>query len=334
MRIPAAKNLFGFFSGRREEAKPVSCVQVELTNHCNYSCANCPQSLKKNKAPGTTAAYDRPTGFMDFGLYRRVIDQVNELGAEVNFSFFGEPTSHPEFLKFMDYLKGRNPEVRVVMNTNLSYATREIFAKLIEIGLGDLRLSIDAATAGTYDMVRPGRFYVGLDGAERHGGRFETICAKAEYWFSLPAHTPTRHVYTVSSKNRHETGAFVRRWLPLLGEKDIILTKSVLTYGGKMSDSEISPNPCNAWDINMLTVDWQGNVSPCNLDVNMELAIGSVKEKTLLELKDGSRYRELKRLSLEKKITPCDRCVDGNNWTKNAVYRKGDEWTEAKQNLY
>lgn len=312
---------------KKRSKKPVFSVQVELTNNCNYSCAFCPQSHWR-KPEFSERPYDRAKGYMDYDLFRKVIDEAGEISEEVNFSFFGEPTSHPEFLKFMDYLKTRNPELRVVMNTNLSYATREVFAKLIEIKLADLRLSIDAATPATYDRVRPGSFFLDLDGRPGKGDRFETICEKAAYWHSLPDHRPTRHVFTMCSINMNEARPFVERWLPLLGDNDIILVKSVLTYGGKMSDGMVSPNPCNVWESNLLTVDWTGNVSPCNLDTNMELVIGSVREKKLMEIFKNDKYGEFKRLSVRKDISPCSTCVDANNWSKNRIFKKGDAWRD------
>lgn len=313
--------------------KPLFSIQVELTNHCNYRCRFCPQSGWREDV-SAAAPFDRAKGYMEFDLFRRVIDEAKRIACEVNFSFFGEPMMHPEFLGFMDHLKNRGPGLRVVMNTNLSLATAEIFRKLIEIELNDLRLSIDAASAETYELVRPGKEHVNLDGSCGRGGRFATICEKAEYWLSLPDHRPTRHVFTVNSINRSEIGMFVERWLPLLGEGDIILTKNVVTYGGKISDDLIGENPCNVWDQRVLTVDWTGRVSPCNLDTNMDLAIGSLSESTLLELFRSEEYQRMMKLSQAQQIASCRCCVDANNWSKNVVFRKRDEWRDEISRLY
>lgn len=335
MDLRELKGIFRTAFGRLDKAadRPLFSIQVELTNCCNYRCRFCPQSLWR-EAGAYDAPFDRPKGFMAFDLFRNVIDEAAHIAREVNFSFFGEPMMHPEFLRFMDYLKSRNPRLRVVMNTNLSLATREIFSKLIEIELGDLRLSIDAATAETYEQVRPGRDCIDLDGKRGVDNRFETICRKAEYWFALPGHRPTRHVFTVNSINRFEMRCFVERWLPLLGENDIILTKNVLTYGGKVSDELIVENSCNVWDQRMLTVDWTGKVSPCNLDTNMDLAIGSIKETSLLELYRSAKYQEIRELSKAQEINPCKMCVDANNWSKNTVFRMGDRWTDRCAEMY
>lgn len=311
----------------------ISYVAVELTNYCNYKCLICPQSQwKVSKCLG--APYDRPKGFIDFDLFCKVIDEANEIAQEVNFSFFGEPLMHPEFLKLMDYLKYRYRELRVVINTNLSFATREIFHKLIEVEISELRLSIDAATSEMYNIVRPGKYWVDLDGKSKTGERFDTICQKAEYWFSLPNHRPTRHVFTVNSKNLIELEGFVRRWLPFLGENDEILTKNILTYGGKILDEMVCHNPCNVWEKNILVVNWSGQVGPCNLDTNMDLTIGSVKESSLLDISKSLKRTEKERLSKMKKIVPCITCIDANNWSNNVFFRKGDQWSDEYLKKY
>lgn len=308
-------------------ARPITSVQVELTNHCNYSCRFCPQSHRGKAAPGL-APYDRERGFMDFDLFRSIVDQAASCAQELNFSFFGEQTLHPRFAEFFGYLKRRPEDLRVVMNTNLSLVTSEIFSLFIDIGLDDLRLSIDAATSRTYDVVRPGGGVLNLDGAPATGDRFETICTKARHWFALPDHVPTRHVFPVNSVNREEMQAFAERWLPLLGPRDMILFKNVLTYGGKVRDTMIQQCPCNVWEERMLTVAWDGRVTPCNLDTNMDLAIGSIRDAGLLELFRGPAYAAARQHSLDRDAPPCASCLDSNNWSRNIVLRQGDRWRE------
>lgn len=311
----------------RARALPVASVQVELTNHCNYACRLCPQSRRgRDNAP--LAPYDRPRGFMEPGLFREVVAQAARCANEINLSFFGEQTLHPRFEEYMRVLAGRPASLRVVLNTNLSRLTRHTFALFREMRLDDLRLSIDAATSRTYDLVRPGAQVLDLDGAPATGDRFRAIRAKAEYWFALPGHTPTRHVFPVSSANRHEMRDFADFWLPRLGPGDLILFKNVLTYGGKVDDPMIQDAPCNAWDQDMLTVAWDGRVTPCNLDTNLDLAIGSVLERPLEELFRGPERAAARARARDRDAPPCSTCRDSNNWSRNIALRQGDAWRE------
>lgn len=313
--------------------KPLSFVQIELTNHCNYRCSFCPQSVWRDPEHAAVP-FERDKGFMDFDLFRRVVEQAGLYAREINFSFFGEPMMHPRFPRYLAHLKQRPEGLRVVMNSNLSFATREIFEQLIDIGLDEFRMSLDAATAETYERVRPGKGCVDLEGRPVRGRRFETVCEKAEWWFRQPSHRPSKHVYTVSSQNLGELEAFVQRWSPQLGPADVILAKNVLTYGGKMDDALVHPYPCNVWDLNSLTVDWEGHVSPCNLDTNMDLKLGSLRDQSLLELHQSQQRSRLEQRSKRREISPCATCVDGNNWSKNHLFRAGDAFRpEALESL-
>jgi len=264
---------------------------------------------------------------MSFDMFKNILRQAENITREINFSFFGEPMIHPEFTKFMHYLKDRRPGLRVVMNTNLSLATKVIFEKLIEIKLDILKISIDAASSETYTVVRPGEMGLDLEGKREKNDRFLSICEKAQYWFSLPDHTTTHHVFTVNSINISEVKAFAQKWLPLLGKKDKILFKNVLSYGGKVKDKLLLSHPCNVWDLKTLTIDWTGKVTPCNLDTNMDLAVGSIIDSPLLKLFRSKRMRQIKRFSKRKQIKPCIACIDANNWSRNVILTRGDNVT-------
>jgi len=138
---------------------------------------------------------------------------------------------------------------------------------------------------------------------------------------------PTRHVYTVSSFNKHEIKNYIEKWQPLLGENDIILIKSAITYGGKMKDHVMSKNPCDIPNRLFPTIDWQGNVSPCNLDTNMELIVGSILNEPLADIVEGARWNEMIEKIKNRMITPCKNCFDSNNRTKNRIIKHDTDIT-------
>jgi radical SAM protein with 4Fe4S-binding SPASM domain len=98
--------------------------------------------------------------------------------------------------------------------------------------------------------------------------------------------------------------------------------KQVLSYGGKTADRDVQPvGNCNVWDMRFLMIDWQGNLSPCNLDTNMDLKFGNVLDDSLESLYHGPVAERLRGLTgCGKSITPCQTCKDGNNWAANEVY--------------
>lgn len=309
--------------------KPIRSVQIELTNFCNYKCKFCPQAYYKDPNYNS-APFDRKKGYMSFETFKKSLEQCKKFSREINFSFFGEPTLHPEYSNFLKYLKQNKGKLNVVLNSNLSMVTKDIFDLWMDVGIRQCRFSIDAATNDTYDKVRPGGFIKNLKGKPiRDKPRLEVVKHKVKYWFNQPGHSPTRHVFVVCKRNVHEIEDYVRMWAPMLGTKDEILIKNVLTYGGVIHkdspgfDNLTFTNTCNVWNQKSLTIDWKGNVTPCNLDVNMGLTIGNIYEENLGEIFEGERWKKMRELSKRREVSPCSTCHDANNWTNNILIKKG-----------
>lgn len=302
-------------------------LQIELTNHCNYQCHNCPHSK---------SLLTRPRGYMSSETFGKIVEQGYKHAHLFNFSFFGEPLLHPRFLEFTARIKNRPSKVQWVLNSNLSLATKETFSKLINYRLNNFRISVDASSSETYDVVRPSSSCLDLDGNKvSKEDRFKAIEEKIRYWFALKKHVPTRHVFVASDINKHEIQAYVKKWKSLLSPKDEILVKSVLSYGGKLlTDPLIIKRKCNVWGLRLITIDWQGNVSPCNLDTNMDLIVGNINNATLPQILKSKKYREVKRRSQERKMFPCDKCVDSNNWSKNTTFKKNTPWNPKILNKF
>lgn len=299
----------------------VHTVFIELTNNCNCRCLSCPQSV----------GLPRPRGYMDFDLFCKVVDQAWSISSNINLSFFGEPTIHPEFLQCLEYLKHRPTGKNVVIFSNFLDVTREMISAMISTKPQRVHISINAATSATYDRIRFGQSCVDLDGNQCTKNRFEVLCDKVEYWFALPNHSSTRHEFTVASYSVKELKAFVKKWLPLLGPNDEILTKCVLSYGGIMlNEPFLTPARCRMWELyDYLVVDWQGDVSPCFLDNGMRLVIGSIMHNSLRDINISSTKKKIMKRSISKTIQPCNTCLDASHNQKTRIYKRGSIWNDS-----
>lgn len=299
----------------------ISTVFIELTNHCNCRCQSCPQSI----------GLPRPRGYMDFDLFKKVVDQAWTISSTINLSFFGEPTLHPEFLQCLKYLQQRPVGKSVIIFSNFLNVTRNMINEIICTAPTRMHLSINAATSQTYDTIRAGRLCTDLDGTIYTDNRFEILCDKVSYWFSIPGHSRTRHEFTIASYSVHELKAFVQKWLPLLGPNDEILTKGILSYGGIMlNEPLLMSSPCGMWGSqNYLVIDWQGSVSPCFLDSGMRLTIGSILHDSLKNIQVGSKRKNVRQQSLDRIIKPCDMCLDASHSLKTRIYRSKSQWNDA-----
>lgn len=300
-------------------------VDLELTNACNFRCPICPHSLGTsgavNGALEGMSPFNRTRGLMSSDVFDRAIDECNRVASHVELGFFGEQTMHPSYLEYLGRLKQRR--FALELNTNLSLVTDATLDAWVDVGLDLARLSLDAFDPDVFDRVRPGNVR-DLDGrpiGERR--RVDVLNEKVERWLARPDHRPTRIVFVKSSHNEGELERFVEHWAPRLGEGDVILAKQVLSYGGKMQDPTISGHRCNVWEQRYLMIDWRGDLSPCNLDTNMDLAFGNVLRESIHEAYTGAIANHLRaRTGCGNDLTPCRTCVDGNDWSKNETFTR------------
>jgi radical SAM protein with 4Fe4S-binding SPASM domain len=121
-------------------ADPV-CLYLETTNRCNMLCTTCPR----------TYADLEPEADMSWELFTRIVGQVPNI-ARVVLHGVGEPMLVRDLPRRIRYLKERG--VYVLFNTNGTALTPKKGRELIDSGLDELRVSLDAADARTFRMVR------------------------------------------------------------------------------------------------------------------------------------------------------------------------------------
>ena len=95
---------------------------IESTSRCNLRCGYCP-----NK---DVAKEDH--GFMDFGLYTSIIDQVASHAYDVNLFHRGEPLMHPRLADMVAYARDKGLYTRV--HTNITLLNEKKGRALIESG--------------------------------------------------------------------------------------------------------------------------------------------------------------------------------------------------------
>lgn len=291
-------------------------MQPEFTNHCNFKCIMCPQSVY-GKESKERNIFDRKKGYMTRELFNLFLENANKYAKRVLIGFFGEPLLHPKFNEFIKAFP-RKRDYDVVLFTNWSLVTLE---HLEALKLFDsVRISLDASYSELWDELCPGKPVLDLIGRNCED-RYDTIVSKLYYWLDLPNHPHTQIVYTMSSINEHDRDNFIQKFQPIIKGRDQILTKSVLSYGGVMADKTMLKNSCNIIDEKRFTVAWNGDCTPCNLDVNVALNVGNVFESNdIKNIVQGNKYKQVMKL-IKKKEGVCAKCFDANNWTEHRLYK-------------
>ncbi|WP_263381471.1 radical SAM protein [Granulicella arctica] len=127
------------------EQEPV-CLYLETTNRCNLLCTTCPRTYEQLE----------PEADMPWELFTSLIDQYPNI-ARVVLHGIGEPMLVKDIAQRVKYLKDRN--IYVLFNTNGTLLNDTNGRALIEAGLDELRVSLDAAESEVFQMVRGKDFF-------------------------------------------------------------------------------------------------------------------------------------------------------------------------------
>jgi MoaA/NifB/PqqE/SkfB family radical SAM enzyme len=122
------------------EKEPV-CIYFEVTNRCNLLCTTCPRTFEQLE----------PEKDMSWELFTSIVDQSHDLKRAVLHGV-GEPMLVKSLPQMVRYLKNRS--VYVLFNTNGTLLNEKNGQALIDAGLDELRVSLDAAEPSAFQMVR------------------------------------------------------------------------------------------------------------------------------------------------------------------------------------
>jgi MoaA/NifB/PqqE/SkfB family radical SAM enzyme len=126
--------------GSVAELEPV-CLYLETTNRCNLLCTTCPRTFEVLEPPAD----------MSWGLFTAIVDQFPHI-ARVVLHGVGEPMMVRELPRMIRYLKDRG--TYVLFNSNGTLLSRRKGKELVDAGLDELRISLDAAEPHAFELVR------------------------------------------------------------------------------------------------------------------------------------------------------------------------------------
>lgn len=272
---------------------PVMAV-IHPTNRCNHHCIGC--------------EYTNVLGTASLAEICDVIAQVTELGViSVLFTGGGEPTLHPDFTDALPIAKKNNLSVGVFSNgSTLNGPLCDGIVRYVDF----IRISIDAATRETYQVVR------GVPG-DRFDAVREGLCSLLSKRTDKPK---IGLKFLIRKTNLHEIGPFVElardlgvdnvQFKPIrqstvdLDEVEVRTAISQLDelkarYPGFIRGGikPIMPRvPCWITPLRVL-VDAEGKVFLCNYFNHRRDShfIGSLDRERLTSIWFGRRHREALR---------------------------------------
>ena len=265
-------------------------VAIEPTNLCNLRCSMCPVHASPE------GRKKRPSGLMDFGLYKRIINQLPERN-KVNLVLhgYGEPLLHPDIVEMVSFAKksGIND---VQFATNGMLLTGEKSKGLIASGLDRLDVSLDGFTGKEYEAIRIGADF---NAVKENIAEFLRLRGKKS--------KPALNIRLVKQKaNKKNTGGFIKYWTKTADT----VTVDECHDEGSVKQSRSSRFPCPALRL-LLEIYWDGTVVLCNMDAFAKNKLGNLKREKLLDIWNGgklNRIRELHDKLVFNKPAICGKC--------------------------
>ena len=130
----------------RRNAEP-HVHQIEPTNHCPYACIMCPRDRHMQ----------RPLGFMEMDLYRKVIDEVDGYAEPVRSKaielfHFGESLLHPLIDEMVGYASRKG--LNFVLSVNGPQLSPQLTERILDNRPSRLIVSLDGHDQESYQAIR------------------------------------------------------------------------------------------------------------------------------------------------------------------------------------
>ena len=242
----------------------------------------------------------REGGFMDFDLFKKVIDECPGL-EHLCMHNWGEPLLHQDIFKMIDYAKS-NGVSYVVMNTNGTLLTDKIINSIVDSRLDIIRFSIDGSEK-TFKKIRG----VDLEKIEKN-----IIKLKKEKELKRPD-LGMGVVFTLEEDTEKDVEDYVIHWERIVDH--VRLQPKLITS----PRTEICPEPFGK-EYGKLVVLWDGRVIPCCVDYNASLTIGNVKADTIPNLWKNKKIDSLREQHLKGDFP--DTCADCNECESNKAEKR------------
>jgi radical SAM protein with 4Fe4S-binding SPASM domain len=267
---------------------------IEPTNACGYKCKMCPRRHMT-----------RPIGFMDIGLFRKIVSQMKHQKI-VTLHGFGDPLLHPKMGEMIDIV--HDAGIQAAFSTNPQTLTPENTKMILESGLDRLHISLDGATKETYEAIRGG------------AADYDKAVSSLNYFLKEKLEKngfgkPYVIVAIIHMKEtEEEIEKFKSQWH--IHGVDEVQVKPFIKWDGtdaeinKMGETRKKDNDFACfWPWSRLVVLWDGRAVPCCYDYDGKMVIGDLNKQTVKEIWNSEKMKAFREMQLGNYGIMCDLCA-------------------------
>lgn len=271
-------------------------LQLEPTNCCNLNCICC-----------SRARSTRTQGYMEFGLFRKIIDDASEAGVKkIRLYLHGEPLLHPRITDMFAYIKEAGLAVHLVTNGMLF--TQDRSEAILSAGatrVDRVIFSILGHSPQVHESIMRG-----VNHEKVLKNLLTLLRLRAQGRLAAPA---IETVFYAMPENDHEREMFFRSWHNVVDHVQIVPQVSRQFARFKDGDTCCTfrrRKTCvYLWD--RMTVFWNGDVTACMADVDGVHHLGNLREQSIYEVWNNRESRHIKSLHKQRqfdKLPLCGQC--------------------------
>lgn len=278
-------------------------VYVELTNYCNLNCRMC-------------FSRERPRGYMDLRLFRKIIEELQEMDIQsLALHYGGESLLHPNFVEMLDYVALKRRKYRLGFSTNGMLLTEEISDQLVKCRVDWINISLEGF-AKTNDFIRLGCSY---DVVEKN----INILLEKRKTYNKPVVSINM---TYINQSFDEINAFVKYCIekvefislnPCLTEElKIVDLNSYYEIVEKFCgyDKGIKERSFCRSPFGVIAILWDGTVTACCHDLKGLNRLGNVNEEGIKQIWKGSNFKRLRFSCIKHNFDPEHICYNCEAW--------------------
>jgi radical SAM protein with 4Fe4S-binding SPASM domain len=132
---------YSYFHRMEHSLGQPEVLAIETTNACMMDCEMCPRREMTRKV-----------GHMEFGLFKKIVDEAKEYSEWIWLHLLGDPLLHPEIEKLIRYAHSVGIKTRI--STNPNCLTERKTRDIIDAGLDLIHISLDGTDNTSYQSVR------------------------------------------------------------------------------------------------------------------------------------------------------------------------------------
>lgn len=280
--------------GHTQSRVPLT-LQIEPTNICNVRCICCSRDQMKRKH-----------GFMDFNLFKKIIDDASVLKIRRVFLYLhGEPLLHPQIDGMVRYIKDK--QIGLTLTTNGMLLDADKIDSLLHAGVDNSDHIIFSILG--YSKAVHEKIMVGVHHETVVSNLFQLVESRKKLGINGPV---IEAVIYAMRENKHEIELFNKYWDNVVDHiRDVgEISEQFANSGDRKQIPQPRKKSCNnVWE--RMTILWNGDVTVCIADINGSYVIGNVAEYSIKEIWNCQELTEIRKLHIAlqfEKLNLCANC--------------------------